>query len=362
MIYKRRNAAGDLRYGVRVHIEGKRVWLGTFDRLKDARQAEKDYDPKPKGMTCGVFARTWLAQDCPRTSGRRLKSETIQEYNYRLRAFIKEFEKETLDVPRNDAFHWALAHPHDTPFVAALFSHAHDLGLIASNPFAALGLSKGKGRKHNVPLTETQLHELADASYKVEYGSEDPEAGLPQFRDHYEMARQEWMVYASQFRAFILFQGYTGLRPGETFELRWGDIDEDRICVRRRLGKFGTVDTPKSGVERTVLLPPPARAALSSFPRSLDLVFRGVRGQRLSRSSCFRYFDKVRTAAGMPQLDLYDLRHAAAFHLYVTLGLPARVVAVQLGHNDGGRLVTELYGHGNVGALEELEAAWAVTG
>ena len=108
-----------------------------------------------------------------------------------------------------------------------------------------------------------------------------------------------------------------------------------------------------------VLLPPPARAALGDFPRGIDLLFRGVRGQRLSKSSVFRYFDRVRTEANREDLDVYDLRHFCAHHLYVRMGLPARVVAMQLGHRDGGRLVENLYGHGEVGAMDVLEEAWA---
>lgn len=57
--------------------------------------------------------------------------------------------------------------------------------------------------------------------------------------------------------------------------------------------------------------------------------------------------------------DLYELRHFCAHHMYVALGLPARIVAVQLGHNDGGRLVERLYGHGDVGALEEIDRAFS---
>jgi integrase len=342
MIVKRRNAAGKLRYQARAYKDGKRVTLGTFDLQSEAKAAIKAFDPKPSGVTCGEFARMWLAQGCPRTSGRQLKDETKREYSYRLRAFIKEFDKEALDVPRDSAFRWALRHKHDTPFVAALFAHAHDLGLIAGNPFAALGISRGRGRKDKAPPSEQELEILCEACFKVK--------------------GTEWKPYAAQFAAFIRFQAYTGLRPGETFELRWKDIEDDRITVGRRLGKYGTVDLPKSGVERTVLLPPPARAALGTFPRGLDLVFRGIRGQRLSRSACFRYFDRVRDEAGLADLDLYDLRHFCGHHMYVRMGLPARVVAAQLGHNDGGSLVSSLYGHGSVGALEELEEAWANVG
>jgi integrase len=343
MIVKRRNAAGKLRYQARAYKDGKRVTLGTFDLQSEAKAAIKAFDPKPSGVTCGEFARMWLAQGCPRTSGRQLKEETKREYVYRLRAFIKEFDKEAMSgVTRDRAFKWALQHRHDVPFVSALFAHAHDLGLRGDNPFERLGISRGRGRKDKAPPSEQELEALCEACFKVK--------------------GTEWKPYASQFAAFIRFQAYTGLRPGETFELRWSDIQGDRIHVRRRLGKYGTVDTPKSGVERQVLLPPPAAQALRTFPRGLDLVFRGVRGQRLSRSACFRYFDRVREKAGLGGVDLYDLRHFCGHHLYVRMALPARVVATQLGHNDGGRLVEQLYGHGSIGALDELEEAWAHVG
>ena len=62
---------------------------------------------------------------------------------------------------------------------------------------------------------------------------------------------------------------------------------------------------------------------------------------------------------GARRVTSYELRHFAAHFMLVTLGLPERVVGAQLGHNDGGRLVRELYGHGDVGALAEVERAFA---
>jgi hypothetical protein len=48
--------------------------------------------------------------------------------------------------------------------------------------------------------------------------------------------------------------------------------------------------------------------------------------------------------AGRPGLDFYELRHCAATML-LERGMTPWDVAVQLGHQDGGRLVTSLYGH-----------------
>jgi integrase len=62
--------------------------------------------------------------------------------------------------------------------------------------------------------------------------------------------------------------------------------------------------------------------------------------------------------AGRPGLDFYELRHCAATML-LKRGMTPWDVAVQLGHQDGGRLVTSLYGHpSEVAARERLLAAW----
>jgi hypothetical protein len=54
-------------------------------------------------------------------------------------------------------------------------------------------------------------------------------------------------------------------------------------------------------------------------------------------------------------VDFYELRHRAAWWMHVELGMPERLVAVQLGHTDGGKLVRELYGHGDHGALTAID-------
>jgi integrase len=336
VIIKRRNKAGKIRYGARG--PGKK-WLGTFRTLGEANQALAEArvakDRPQSGPTCGEFARRWLSQDCPRLSGRKLKSDSIKEYHQRLQCFISDFEDTPLDgIPRDKAFEWAMGHRSSLQRVQTLFAHAYDLGLIDRNPFEKLGLHKGRGRKDTPPPTEKQLSALLSACDVLG-------------------------AWGPTFRAFLTFQAYTALRPGETFALLWSDIEGDRIHVRRRRSRHGGVDLPKSNVARTVLLPPPARAALGTFPRGLDFVFRGARGAQLTHSPVSFNFRKVRDEAGLPkEIVLYSLRHYAAHMLYVKMGLPARVVAVQLGHNDGGALVEQLYGHGSVGALDELEEAW----
>jgi integrase len=128
-----------------------------------------------------------------------------------------------------------------------------------------------------------------------------------------------------------------------------------RIHVRRRSykGQFGL---PKSNKPREIVLPPPAREALLTLPRTNHLIFIGKRGQLISQATLSGYWSLIEVAFGR-QIDPYELRHFGAHHLYVRMNLPARVVAVQMGHSEP-RLVERLYGHGEIGALEEIDRAF----
>jgi len=60
---------------------------------------------------------------------------------------------------------------------------------------------------------------------------------------------------------------YTGLRPGELLALAVEDVAPDfsKITVRRSITQSSTFKVPKTNKERTVLLQPPARAALKTL-------------------------------------------------------------------------------------------------
>lgn len=350
MIVKRRNKAGQLRYQVRVPSpDGGKKTIGTFPELGSvskqtgARWAEHQAlaqgDPQA-GPTIREFYERWEQQDFPRVNGRALKSGGHLRYRTRLKSFIDKYgARPVAGFPRDLAFDFAISHRGSVQHVRALFFHALDLGLIQTNPFQGLQLPQGDGRRGKMPLTERQLEDLADSALRVKFYSP---------------------AYGQMLRACIVFTAYTGLRIGEVCGLRWEDIDGARLHVRRSVQPDGSITTPKNGREREVILPPPARAVLSSFPRNLQgWVFTGVRGNMQRSNPLRKRFNRVCVEAGL-ELVFHELRHFCGHHLYVRLGLPARVVAVQLGHTDGGSLVEGLYGHGEVGALEELEKAWAV--
>lgn len=319
-------------YGVAVYDKalGRKRWIGTFSTLREAREAERlsASAPAARGAEdCASFADRWL-RDYARAS-----AATRRTYGYGLKAFSRDFAGVRLrDVDKPTARQWARSHPQsNVRIVRALFTDAINDGLHPGpNPFGNLRLEQSRGRKDLRALTEDELHELADLALDV-HGDFGP-----------------------TFRAVVLFAGYVGLRPGELFALERRDVSLDEVHIRQNLDGTGQLKTPKNGQARVVILPPPAREALTAVPPRVDVpwLFTTPRGRRLSKGSLLYYWRPVRAAFGRPEMDFYELRHFCATHL-LELGVAHADVAVQLGHTDGGALVMSTYGHPSEDAARE---------
>jgi integrase len=276
------------------------------------------------------FAPRWLdeytvAKRGP-TRGKRKSPKTIRTYRYPLRALVADHGDRRLDdFDRPLARQIAADYPVGRLVVIRnLFADAYDDGLIDINPFADLQLAHSDGRAGNDVMPETELHRLADAAV----GALGPE-------------------YGPMWRTGILFAGYVGPRLKSFCTVEWSDVDLRARTVRFRVVKFGR--------PYTAILLPRVVDELRSLPRRTDLpsVFWSLRGGQLRKGSHFYAWDKIRQAAGIPELDFHDLRHWCGHHFYVTLGFSAEEAGAQLGHKDG-REIVRTYGHGRHGALERL--------
>jgi hypothetical protein len=100
VIVKRGNS-----YGVRVYVDGRRKWVGTFKTRREAREAELEAlrrPPSPSEETCDSFAARWV-DDYPRPA-----AATRHTHTYALRAFIRDFTGVRLsEVDRPTARAWA---------------------------------------------------------------------------------------------------------------------------------------------------------------------------------------------------------------------------------------------------------------
>jgi integrase len=142
----------------------------------------------------------------------------------------------------------------------------------------------------------------------------------------------------------------TGLRPSEYLALKWADFDitTGTAHVNRTLqwmkgGGWQFQDTKR---RRTVKLPNAICALLEERRtvqakdrtdagqnwQNTDLIFTTRTGGPLDeRNIAQENFLRILTAAGLPAIRLYDLRHTAATNA-LTAGVPPKVVSEMLGH------------------------------
>jgi len=174
-------------------------------------------------------------------------------------------------------------------------------------------------------------------------------------------------------RALIIVGALTGMRPGELYALRWGDVDLDRnrITVSRRLYK-GALGTPKNGRTKIVAIAPQACDALIALAAERMTqdpaaagpdasVFLSKQGSPLSASTLSRYWQIVRAAA---HLDTETDFYLAVKHWGVNLlwkhGASTRAIAAQMGWSEKAvDALLNVYGHKDLVALEEIDALHA---
>ncbi len=315
----------------------RKRYLGTFDTKRAAEHAEAEWRvrSRPAGReTCESFAERWT-RDYPRA-----RTSTNEHNRERVQRFGEDFRGVKLaEVDRPTARAWAQKHRSNLPAVRAMFGDAVRDGLVDVNPFAELRLPGSKGRKHIVALTEPELSVLADMAL-------DPRMELGP-------------AYGREYRAMILFAGYVGLRPGELFALQRDDVQGQLCRIERSRSRTGEIGPTKTGLARTVTVPPVAQDALLDVPvHRSGLLFTSPADRLWTQPSHHRYWTRLRMLGDRPGLDFYALRHCAATFL-LERGITPWDVAVQLGHTDGGQLVMELYGHpAEAGARSRLLGAW----
>ena len=168
-------------------------------------------------------------------------------------------------------------------------------------------------------------HSLSYDSYDY-FTRDEIERLIAAARDEYDAA-----LYACA--------AYTGLRKGELFALRWGDIDFEgaRVVVRRNYSGRELV-TPKNGKVRAVPLVPalaellmthkaniPATRPEGETPSTLG-VFPGSHDAATDR------YAKALKRAGLRHLPFHSLRHSFGSHAVTVATLVQ--VKTWLGHSD----------------------------
>ena len=169
----------------------------------------------------------------------------------------------------------------------------------------------------------------------------------------------------------------TGCRRGELCGLRWSDLENGVITVRRsvyRLAGETKEKSTKSGRVRAVALAEPVQELLVDWAEWCEERARFV-GVELDRSgyvlstwpdlsrplnpdTLTSVVSKAARSAGVPHIHFHSLRHVAASTM-LEAGVSVRQVAETLGHADGGRLALQVYGHGSTAGQKAAAEAMA---
>jgi integrase len=127
----------------------------------------------------------------------------------------------------------------------------------------------------------------------------------------------------------------TGARKSEVEGLRWSEVDIEHACLRLADSKTGA---------RVVPLGAAALVALQAIPRAKGsaYVFPAEGDPKRHYVGTPKVWERVRAAAGLPDVRLHDLRHTfASFGAAGGLSLP--LIAAILGHRDV--KTTQQYAH-----------------
>jgi len=209
--------------------------------------------------------------------------------------------------------------------------------LIDRNPFEKLGISRGRGRRDQQPPSEEKAWEIIECARRVACPS---------------------------FAAWLQVAAFTGLRPGELDALRWERIEfaRNRVVVAEQFNAATRrFDTPKNHLRREAPLTAHARSALEALPRENEFCFVPMRGVHWTPSSRAYHWKAVRAAAGWEGNLYLATRHFAGWYMVNVLEMPSEDVAIALGHQDGGNLVRQLYGHRDRHrALDRIVGAYAI--
>jgi integrase len=162
----------------------------------------------------------------------------------------------------------------------------------------------------------------------------------------------------------------TGMRPQEVLPLRWSDLVDGTLTVRRVIAVIGGKQVVQEGRAKTkkslrgISLPETVLKALKSHRVRVaemrlkygeewidnDLVFPGRQGRVKDLQAVRRNWKDALIRASLPERRLYDTRHTHITHL-MEAGVPSAVVAERVGNSAA--IVERIYTH----ILDETLAA-----
>lgn len=157
------------------------------------------------------------------------------------------------------------------------------------------------------------------------------------------------------YYVFFMIAYYTGMRKGEINALKWSDIDENVIRVRRSITQKlvgedrETAPKTKASI-RDIQIPTPLLRVLEEHKRAQETLsdytsdFRVCGGTMVLRDSTIDNKNRAwASAAGLPRIRVHDFRHSHA-SLLANEGINIQEIARRLGHSDV-NVTWKIYAH-----------------
>jgi len=300
----------------------------TYESEAEAKLAEAEARTLlSKSARAGVTVSEWWAEWTTNPIWQRPSESTNINYRARTKAFVERYGSLAMRAVGDDEVaEWLRGkHASTVKELRVMWNDAASAAagrLVRENPFANLGLPSSRGRRDVQPPDEAQIQTFIQLAEELTPPS---------------------------FAAYLDVAIGTGMRPGELDALRWTkcDFQKEEIRVDEQWNKISRQFTkPKAHHIRTIGMTERARDRLLSLPREGEHCFQTLRGSHYCPSTRTHHWNRVRAAAGLGNSELYLVtRHFFGWYSLNVLELPDHVIALHLGHRDGGKLVRTLYGH-----------------
>lgn len=212
----------------------------------------------------------------------------------------------------------------------AVLNFALDIGAIHENPTNKVGNFKDAYLEIDVPEEKLQYYTAEEFTLFITTARNSIDNFL------------QWGVWV-----FFCLAYYTGMRKGEIHALKWSDIDQRGIHVRRSIsqkvkGKKYVEAPPKNKSSlRTLQIPEPLRIVLQQHRERQQEEFpvwtedyRVCGGDRcISDTSIANYNRRWAESSGLHVIRIHDYRHSHAT-LLVNEGINIQEIARRLGHSN----------------------------
>lgn len=153
-------------------------------------------------------------------------------------------------------------------------------------------------------------------------------------------------------RPLLALLVFSGVRIGEALGLRWADVGDGFLHVRRQLGRDREVAEIKTAAgRRDIVLMPQLGSVLrahrlaSKFSLDTDFVFAAPDGRGRDHRSASRAIERAINRAELGEgISAHSMRHTFASQLIVGMGLDVVRVSKLLGHTNAG-FTASTYAH-----------------